>query len=57
MATEKGSGPSEPGTGEECPEMSDEQIESLILKFRPTMIFAEHDVRFGEKIATKTIDL
>ena len=28
-ATEKGSGPSEPGTGEECPEMSDEQIESL----------------------------
>ncbi len=36
---------------------SREQIEGLILKFRPTMIFAEHDVRFEERIATKIIDL
>lgn len=31
------------------------QIEDLILKYRPTMIFVEHDVRFTEKIATKTV--
>ena len=36
---------------------SREQIESLILKYSPTMIFAEHDVRFQEKIATRIIEL
>ena len=30
------------------------QIEDLILKFEPTMIFVEHDSAFTEKIATKT---
>ena len=33
------------------------QIEDLILKFRPTLLFVEHDVRFTEKIAEKTIRL
>lgn len=33
------------------------QIEDLILKYRPTMIFVEHDQTFVEKIATKIIDL
>ncbi len=36
---------------------SREQIEGLILKFRPTMLFVEHDIRFGENIATNIIDL
>ena len=31
------------------------QIEDLLLKFQPTMIFVEHDVRFAEKIATRTV--
>ena len=31
------------------------QIEELLLRFRPTMLFVEHDVRFTEKIATKEI--
>lgn len=31
------------------------QIEKLIEKYEPTMIFVEHDVKFKEKIATKTI--
>ena len=35
----------------------DEKIEDLILKFRPTLLFVEHDVRFTEKIAEKTIRL
>lgn len=33
------------------------QIEDLILKYKPTMIFVEHDETFSEKIATKIIDL
>ncbi|MBQ4563700.1 MAG: ABC-F type ribosomal protection protein [Lachnospiraceae bacterium] len=33
------------------------QIEKLLLEYRPTMLFVEHDVRFAEKIATKTIGL
>ncbi|MBQ5330036.1 MAG: ABC-F family ATP-binding cassette domain-containing protein [Oscillospiraceae bacterium] len=31
------------------------QIEALINTFRPTMLFAEHDKRFRENIATKTV--
>lgn len=33
------------------------QIEKLLLDYQPTMLFVEHDVRFREKIATKTIVL
>lgn len=33
------------------------QIEKLLLTYQPTMLFVEHDVRFREKIATKTIEL
>lgn len=33
------------------------QIEKLLLKYQPTMLFVEHDIRFREKIATKIIDL
>nr|WP_240841915.1 ABC-F family ATP-binding cassette domain-containing protein [Acidaminobacter sp. JC074] len=33
------------------------QIEKAILKYQPTMIFVEHDVYFGQHIATDTIDL
>lgn len=33
------------------------QIEKLIEKYEPTMIFVEHDVKFKEKIATKSIKL
>lgn len=33
------------------------QIEELILKYQPTMIFVEHDRVFAEKIATKEIVL
>lgn len=33
------------------------QIEELILEYQPTMIFAEHDDTFREKIATKTIEI
>lgn len=33
------------------------QIEKLILKYRPTLLFVEHDTFFQEKIATKVIDL
>ncbi len=32
------------------------QIEKLLLEYQPTMLFVEHDVRFREKIATKTIE-
>lgn len=32
------------------------QIEDLILKYKPTMLFVEHDKVFSEKIATKIID-
>lgn len=34
-----------------------EQIENMILKYKPTMLFIEHDETFAEKIATKTIEL
>lgn len=33
------------------------QIEQLILTYQPTMLIVEHDVRFREKIATKTVEL
>ena len=33
------------------------QIEDLILKYKPTMIFVEHDEIFSEKIATKVIEI
>ncbi len=33
------------------------QIEELILTYQPTMLFVEHDVRFREKIATRTVSL
>lgn len=31
------------------------QIEALLLKYQPTMLFVEHDVRFRERNATKTL--
>lgn len=33
------------------------QIEELLLKYQPTMILVEHDVRFQEKIATRMVEL
>ena len=33
------------------------QIEEAILKYRPTIIFVEHDETFIQKIATKVIKL
>ena len=33
------------------------QIEKLLLEYKPTMLFVEHDVRFQEKIATKRMEL
>lgn len=33
------------------------QIEKLIEAYEPTMLFVEHDVRFKERIATKTINM
>ncbi len=33
------------------------QIERLIETFKPTMIVVEHDVRFREKLSTKTLEL
>lgn len=33
------------------------QIEKLLLEYRPTLLFVEHDVRFREKIATGTVTL
>ena len=33
------------------------QIENLILEYRPTMIFVEHDKAFRDKIATAAIEL
>lgn len=33
------------------------QIEKLLLEYQPTMLFAEHDARFRERVATKTIEL
>lgn len=34
-----------------------EQLEDAILRIKPTVIFVEHDVGFGEKIADKIVDL
>lgn len=31
------------------------QIENLLLEFKPTIIFVEHDAMFCNKIATKTV--
>lgn len=33
------------------------QIEKLILEYRPTLLFVEHDVRFREQAATKVVTL
>jgi lincosamide and streptogramin A transport system ATP-binding/permease protein len=33
------------------------QIERLLLEFKPTILFVEHDAVFCEKIATKTLNL
>lgn len=33
------------------------QLEQLLLKFKPTILFVEHDKRFCENIATKTVKL
>ncbi|MDR1007362.1 MAG: ABC-F type ribosomal protection protein [Campylobacteraceae bacterium] len=33
------------------------QIENMLLEYRPTMLFVEHDKVFAEKIATKIIEL
>ena len=33
------------------------QIEKLLLEYQPTMLFVEHDKRFREKIATKTVQM
>ncbi len=32
------------------------QVEELLLMYKPTMLVAEHDVRFRENIATKIVD-
>lgn len=37
--------------------ISREMLEDTILKFKPTMIFTEHDIRFVENIATEIIEL
>ena len=33
------------------------QLEQLLLEYRPTMLFTEHDLTFRNHIATKTIEL
>ncbi len=33
------------------------QIEKLLLKYQPTMLIVDHDVRFREKIATRVVEL
>ncbi len=33
------------------------QIEDLILRYQPTMLFVEHDIRFQEKVATRVYEL
>ncbi len=33
------------------------QLESLILKYQPTMLLVEHDAVFGEKVATKVVNM
>lgn len=37
--------------------ISREQIEDLILRYQPTLLFVEHDRMFCQKIATRIIDL
>lgn len=37
--------------------LSREQIEELLLEYRPTLLFVEHDLAFRQKIATKTVEL
>ncbi|MBO4266693.1 MAG: ABC-F type ribosomal protection protein [Lachnospiraceae bacterium] len=32
------------------------QIEKLILQYEPTMLLVEHDIRFGEKVATQVVN-
>lgn len=34
-----------------------EQLEEAILTIRPTLVFVEHDERFGSRVATRSIDL
>lgn len=34
-----------------------EQLENAILQIRPTIIFVEHDIRFGQNIATDVLEL
>ena len=36
---------------------SREQVENLLLEYKPTMLFVEHDRRFAERVATDVIDL
>lgn len=33
------------------------QIENLLLRYRPTMLLVEHDIRFQEKIADRVVEL
>ena len=33
------------------------RIEDLLLEYRPTLLFVEHDRRFREKIATRTVEI
>ena len=33
------------------------QIEELLIRFKPTMLFVEHDRAFAEKVANKMIEL
>lgn len=33
------------------------QIEELLLRYQPTMLLVEHDIRFQEKAATRAVDL
>ena len=33
------------------------QIEQLLLRYQPTMILVDHDIRFQEKIATRVVEL
>ena len=33
------------------------QIENVLIRCRPTMVFVEHDISFCENVATKVIEL
>ncbi|MDD7403634.1 MAG: ABC-F type ribosomal protection protein [Butyribacter sp.] len=33
------------------------QLENLILEYKPTILFVEHDIKFCEKVATKVVSL